>query len=31
MWEGEILASPQGEPVRFLDALAPGVEHEKWG
>jgi dihydroorotase len=23
MWDGEILGAPQGEPVRFLDTLAP--------
>jgi dihydroorotase len=26
MWEGEILGSPSGEPVRFLEALEPRVE-----
>jgi dihydroorotase len=31
MWEGEVVGSPGGEPVRFLDALAPHVEHETKG
>jgi dihydroorotase len=31
MWDGEIMGAPAGEPVRFLDALAPTVEHETRG
>ncbi|HUE46239.1 MAG TPA: dihydroorotase [Aestuariivirgaceae bacterium] len=29
MWDGEILGAPEGEPVRFLEALEPRVEERR--